>query len=68
MVRKSNVRTCIPPEQVKVEPNIVIVKDLLSNNIDGRVIQFTGETARIAKPCDTYKPKPVVGCLLFLLK
>ena len=50
IVRKSNTRTYTPPEQVKVEPNISIVKDLLSDNIDGHVIQFEGETARIAKP------------------
>ena len=30
--------TYTPPEQVKVEPNIAIVKDLLSDNIDGHVI------------------------------
>ena len=35
MVRKSNTRTYTPPEQVKVEPNIAIVKDLLADNIDG---------------------------------
>ena len=29
MVRKSNIRTYTPPEKVKVEPNIAIVKDLL---------------------------------------
>ena len=38
VVRKSNIRTYRPPEQVKVEPNIAIVKDLLSDNIDGHVI------------------------------
>ena len=68
IVRKSNTRTYTPPEQIKVEPNIAIVKDLLSDNIDGHVIQFSGETARIAKPCDRDKHRPVVGVLLFLLK
>ena len=38
VVRKSNIRTYTPPEKVKVEPNIAIVKDLLSDNIDGNVI------------------------------
>ena len=61
MVRKSNIRTYTPPEQVKVEPNIAIVKDLLSDNIDGHVIYFCNETARIAKPRDEDKPRPVVG-------
>ena len=61
VVRKSNIRTYTPPEQVKVEPNIAIVKDLLSDNIDGHVIYFCDETARIAKPRDTDKPRPVIG-------
>ena len=51
IVCKSNIRTYTPPEQIKVEPNIAIVKDLLSDNIDGHVIHFLDETARIAKPC-----------------
>ena len=40
VVRKSNISTYTPPEQVKVEPNIAIVKDLLADNIDGHVIYF----------------------------
>jgi len=68
VVRKSNIRTYTPPEQVKVEPNIAIVKDLLSDNIDGHVIQFTGETARIAKPCDRDKHRPVVGVPVISVK
>ena len=68
MVRKSNIRTYTPPEQVKVEPNIAIVKDLLSDNIDGHVIQFEGETARIAKPCDKDKHRPVVGVSVISVK
>ena len=68
MVRKSNIRTYKPLEQVKVEPNIAIVKDLLADNIDGHVIYFCDETARIAKPCAKDKNKPMVGMLLFLLK
>ena len=39
-VNRSNIRTYTPPEQVKVEPNIAIVKDLLADNIDGHVIYF----------------------------
>ena len=37
VVNKSNIRTHKPPEQVKVEPNIAMVKDLLADNIDGHV-------------------------------
>ena len=61
MVRKSNIRTYTPPEQVKVDPNIAIIKDLLADNIDGHVIYFCGEIARIAKPCAKDKHRPVVG-------
>ena len=68
MVHKSNIRTYTPPEQVKVEPNIAIVKDLLSDNIDGHVIQFEGETARIAKPCNKDKHRPVVGVPIISVK
>ena len=68
VVRKSNTMTYTPPEQVKVEPNIAIVKDLLPDNIDGHVIQFTGETARVAKPCDRDKHRPVVGMRVISVK
>ena len=47
MVCKSNIKTYTPPEQVKVEPNIAIVKDLLSDNIDWHVIYFCDETVGI---------------------
>ena len=68
MVRKSNIKTYTPPDQVKVEPNIAIVKELLSDNIDGHVIHFCGETARIAKLCAKDKPRPVVGMLVISVK
>ena len=57
MVRKSNIRTYTPPEKVKVEPNIAVVKDLLADNIDGHVIYFCDEAARIARP-DAKKHRP----------
>ena len=68
VVRKSNIRTYTPPEQVKVEPNIAIVKDLLSDNIDGHVIYFCDEIARISKPYDNDKPRPVVGMPVISVK
>ena len=61
MVRKSNIKTYTPPEQVKIEPNIAIIKDLLSDNTDGHVIYFYDEAARIAKPDTKDKHRPVVG-------
>ena len=61
MVCKSNARIPTPPEQIKVEPSIVMVKDLLVDNIDGHVIYFYDEAARIAKPDEKDKHRPVVG-------
>ena len=48
VVCKSNTRTPTSPEQIKVEPSVAMVKDLLVDNIDGHVIYFYDETARIA--------------------
>ena len=48
MVRKSNIRTYTPPEQINVEPRIAMIKDLLDEDLDGHVISFLGETANIA--------------------
>ena len=61
MVRKSYTRTPTPPEQIKVEPSIALVKDLLVDNIDGHVIYFCDEAARIAKHDDKDKHGPIVG-------
>ena len=49
VLHKSNIQTPKPSEQLKMEPNIAIVKDLLVDNIDGHVIYFCYEAARIAK-------------------
>ena len=50
MVNKSYVRTPKPNEQIKVETSIAMVKDLLQEDVDGHVIYFCEEAARIAKP------------------
>ena len=57
------IRTPKPDEQIKVEPSIGMVKDLLEEDIDGHVIYFCEEAARIAKPDKKDKHIPV---LLFL--
>ena len=67
MVRKRNIKTYTPPEQVKVEPNIAIVKDLLSYNIDGHVIYFCDEAPRIARP-GAKTHRPVVGMPVISVK
>ena len=61
MVCKSNARTPTPFEQIEVEPSIAIVKDLLVDNIDGHVIYFCDEAARIAKLDTKSKHRPVAG-------
>ena len=43
-------RTPKPDEQIKVEPSIAMVKDLLEYDMDGHVIFFCEEAVRIAKP------------------
>ena len=50
MVNKSYIRTPKPNEQIKVEPSIAMVKDLLVENIDGHAIYFCDEATRITKP------------------
>ena len=68
MVGKSNTRTPTPPEQIKVEPSIAMVKDLLADNIDGHVIYLCDEVARIARPDIKINIDLLYVCLLFLLK
>jgi len=49
MVHKSNTKTHKPSEQIKVERNVAMVKDLLVNNIEGHVIYFCEEVTRIVE-------------------
>ena len=68
VVRKSNSRTPTPPEQIKIEPSISMVKDLLVDNIDGHVIHSCDEVARIARPDTKGKHRPIVGVLVVSVK
>ena len=68
MVCKSYTRTPTPPEQIKFEPSIAMVKDLLVDNIDGHVIYFCDEAARIAKPYTKDKHRPDVGMPVVSIK
>ena len=61
VVNKIYIRTPKPDEQIKVEPSVAMVKDLLEENLDGHVIQFCEEAARIAKLDGKDKHRPVVG-------
>ena len=56
-----------PPEQIKVEPSIAMVKDLLDDNLDGHVIYLCGETANIARP-DAKIHRPFVGVPVISIK
>ena len=67
VVHKSNTTTYTPPEQIKVEPSIAMVKDLLDDNLDVHVIYFCGETANIARP-DSKIHRPVVGTPVISVK
>ena len=68
MVHKSCTRTPTPSEQIKVEPSIAMVKDLLVFNIEGHVIYFYDEAARIAKPDIKDKHRPVIGMPIVSVK
>ena len=61
MVRKSNIKEPKHREKIKVEPSVAMVKDLLLENIDGHVIYFYDESARITKPDEEDKHRPIVG-------
>ena len=68
MVNKSYIRTAKPDEQIKVETSIAMVKDLLEEDMDGHVIYFCEEAARIAKPDKKDKHRPIVGMPVISVK
>ena len=61
VIRRGYIRPLAPPEEIRVEPSVAIIKDLLAEDIDGHVIKFCEDSARIAKPHAKDKPGPVVG-------
>ena len=68
MADKSYIRTPKPDEQIKLEPSIDLVKYLLEEDMDGHVIYFCEEAARIAKPDRKDNHRPVVGMLVISVK
>ena len=50
MVRKSYTRTPTPPEKIKVEPSIAMVKDLLVDNIDGMLFTSVMKLLELLDP------------------
>ena len=61
VVDKSYIRAPKPAEKIKVEPSVAMVKDLLVDNIDRHVIYFYAVAARIARPDEKDKHRPIVG-------
>ena len=68
VVHKSNAKTPTPPEQIKVEPSIAMVKGLLADNIDGHVIYFCDELLELLDPILNINIDLLLACLLFMLK
>ena len=61
VVNKSYIRSPKPDEQIKVEPSIAMVKDLLEEDMDEHVIYLCEEAARSAKPDKKDKHRHIVG-------
>ncbi len=45
VIRRGYIRTPTPPEKIRVEPSISIIKDLLSDNVDGHDVHFCEDAA-----------------------
>ena len=65
---KIYIRTPKPDEQIKVEPSVAMVEYLLVEYIDGHAIQFCDEAARIAKPDEKDKHRPIFGMHVVAVK
>ncbi|KAI4973390.1 hypothetical protein ZWY2020_035651 [Hordeum vulgare] len=68
VIRRGYIRTPTPPEKIRVEPSIAMIKDLLSDNVDGHNIHFCEDAARIAKPHARDKHRHVVGTPVLSVK
>ena len=68
MVHKSNIKAPKPAEKIKIESSVAMVKYILVGNIDGHVIYFCDEAARIVKPYEKGKHSLLLACLLSHLK
>ena len=60
---------CLTKDMLEhLEPSISMVKDLLEEDMDGHVIYFCEEAARIAKSDKKDKHRPVVGMPIISVK
>ena len=55
-------------EQIKVEPSVAMVKDLLSDNIDGHVITSVMKLLELTNPILKIRINPLLVCPLSQLK
>ena len=68
VVHKSNTRTYTPPEQIKVEPSIAMVKDLLDDDLDGMLFISVVRLLILLDPILKINIDLLLECLLFMLK
>ena len=47
---KSGQNTYEPEEQIEIEPQVAMVKDLVTENVDGGVIYFCEDASNIVRP------------------
>ena len=68
MVNKTYIRTPKPAEQIKVEPSVAMVKDLLADNIDRHVIYSGMKLLELPNPMKKINIDLLLACLLSQLK
>ena len=47
MIRRGYIRPLAPHEEIRVEPSVAIIKDLLAEDIDGHVIKFCEDSLEL---------------------
>ena len=68
MVKKSNIRAPRPSEQIKVEPSVAMVKDLLVETLMGMLFIFVMKLLELPNPMKKINIDLLLACLLSQLK
>ena len=68
MVTKSYIRTPKPDEQIKVEPSIAMVKDLLEEDMDGMLFTSMKKLLELLNLMEKINIDLLLACPLFQLK
>ena len=68
VVHKSNARTPTPSEEIKVEPSIAMVKDLLVEILMGMLFTSMMKLLELLDPILKINIGLLLACMLFLLK